>query len=103
MQLGGKMVHYEQIDGKLACQFSHRLDSANCVKWEDGLYEKIAQMKLPVVFDLEKVNYVASAFLRICIKVSKDIGKDNLKITHACSHVKKVFKISGLDKQLSIK
>ena len=97
------MVHYEKIDGKLICQFSHRLDSSNCVKWEDGLYEKIAQTKSPVVFDLEKVNYVASAFLRICIKVSKDIGKDNLKITHACSHVKKVFKISGLDKQLSIK
>jgi len=73
------------------------------VKWEDGLYEKIELVRMPVVFDLEKVNYVASAFLRICIKVAKDVGAKDLEIIHTCPHVKKVFKIAGLDRQLKIK
>jgi len=97
------MVHYEETNGKLVCHFSHRLDSANCIKWEEGLYQKLSGIKMPVVFDLEQVNYIASAFLRICVKIAKDIGFNNLEIVHATSHVMKVFKISGLDKQLKIK
>ena len=97
------MVHYDATGEKLVCHFSHRLDSTNCVKWEEGLHEKIEGLKMPVVFDLDKVNYVASAFLRICIKVAKNVGFENLEIIHACSHVKKVFKIAGLDRQLRIK
>ena len=97
------MVKYSVEDGKLVCSFSHRLDSTNCVKWEKGLYEKVRESNMPVVFDLKKVNYIASAFLRICFAVAKELGANKLSIVHACPYVKKVFKIAGFDKKIRIK
>ncbi len=97
------MVRFTVEGGKLVCHFARRLDSANCVKWEEWLFEKIRETKSPVVFDLQKVNYIASAFLRICVKVSKEIGTENLSIIHTCPYVKKVFRLSGFNKLLTVK
>ncbi len=97
------MVKFDVDDKKLVCSFSGRLDSANCIKWEERLREKIQEAKRPVVFDLEKVNYIASGFLRICLWTAKEIKPEKLLIANACSYVKKVFKVSNLDRQLNIK
>jgi len=97
------MVRFNTEDGKLICSFSRRLDSANCDKWEKWLHEKIDEVKMPVVFDLKEVDYIASGFLRICIAVSKKVGKQDLMIINTCPYVKKVFKVAGLDRQLKIK
>ncbi|MDP8262701.1 MAG: STAS domain-containing protein [Candidatus Ancaeobacter aquaticus] len=97
------MVHYTDGDEKLICAFSHRLDSVNCTKWEQGLYEKVRNINKPVVFDMTEVNYIASAFLRICIAVSKEIGAENLTVIKVHDNVMKVFRLAGLDRQLKIK
>lgn len=97
------MVGYKTENGKLICSFSHRLDSANCIKWEEGLFEKIREAKMPVVFDLEKVNYIASHFLRICVKAAKETGANNFAIINCQAPVKKVFNISNLENELDIK
>jgi len=97
------MVRFTVEDGKLVCHFARRLDSVNCAKWEEWLFDKVRETKMPVVFDLQKVNYIASAFLRVCVKVSKEIGSGNLSIINTCPYVKKVFKLSGFDKFLTIK
>lgn len=97
------MVRFSVEDDKLVCSFSHRLDSVNCDKWEKHLMEKVRASKMPVVFDLEKANYIASAFLRICVMVAKEVGESNLTIVKANEYVKKVFKIAGLDKKIKIK
>ena len=59
------MVKFSVEDSKLICSFSHRLDSGNCDKWEKHLMQKVRESKMPVVFNMERVNYIASAFLRI--------------------------------------
>ena len=97
------MVRYTEEEGKLICSFSHRLDSTNCVKWEEGLFEKIKEKNAAVVFDLNDVNYIASHFLRICLKVSKESGKGNFKIINAHDNVKKVFKMSNMEREFKIK
>ena len=97
------MVGYKTENGKLVCSFSHRLDSANCIKWEEGLFEKIKEAKMPVVFDLEKVNYIASHFLRICVKTAKELGKNDFLIINCREPVKKVFNISNLENVLDIR
>ncbi len=97
------MVKFTEEKEKLICSFSGRLDSTNCIKWEENLLEKIAEAGTPVVFNLEKVNYIASGFLRICLQASKKVKPENFLIVGACSYTKKVFKISQLDKQLNVK
>ncbi|RJP30622.1 MAG: anti-sigma factor antagonist [Candidatus Omnitrophota bacterium] len=92
------MYECKKQDEKLMVAFSGRLDSLACAKIQDSLLEKIEEAKLPVVFDFKNVDYVTSAFIRICITVYKLIGKENLTCVRMNSpEVKEVFKLSRLD------
>ena len=96
------MVNISEKDGKLICVFEGRLDTVNCVKWEKELLEKTKAKKLPVVFDLGNVEYVASGFLRVCLQVAKLVGSENLILINVSEYVRKVFSLSGFDKHLNI-
>lgn len=87
---------------KLICAFSERLDTAKCLEIDDELFDKVLESKTPVVFNMQDVDYVASAFLRMCLKVAKEVGPGNFSVINVHPNVKKVFKIAGFDKQMSI-
>lgn len=89
-------------EAKLVCAFTERLDTTNCLKIEDELFNKVKESKAPVIFNLEGVDYVASSFLRMCIKVFKEVGPGNFSVINVQPNVKKVFKIAGFDKQIPI-
>ncbi len=86
----------------LVCSFSRKMDTAECQKVEDQLFDKVVEEKIPVVFDLDEVDYVSSAFLRLCLRVAKEVGPANFSIMNVHPNVKKVFKIAGFDRQLTI-
>ncbi len=96
------MVNY--IDGteKLICCFEDRMDTVQCLAVEKEIFEKIQGVGIPVVFDLEKVVYIASSFLRICIRACKTVGAERFSLVHVCPEIKKVFKIAGFDRQINI-
>ena len=96
------MVDMSINDGKLVCTFNGRLDTVNCAKWEKELFEKVKDEKLPVIFDLGNIEYVASGFLRVCLQISKLAGTDNLKLINVNEYVRKVYSLSGFDKYLTI-
>jgi len=97
------MIKFTKNEGNLTCSFSERLDTSNCSEFQDKLYETIAASQEPkVVFDMQKVDYIASIFLGICIKVYKDKGAENFALVNVRPNVKKVFKITGMDKLLTI-
>lgn len=52
---------------------------------------------LRVVFDLQDVDYVSSAFFRICLATAKQVRKGNFSVAHARPEVTKLLKIAGLD------
>ena len=56
----------------------------------------------PVVFDLKNVDYISSAFLGICIMISKEVGRENFSIVNVNPAMKKVFKIAKLDTILNV-
>ncbi|MDP8298543.1 MAG: STAS domain-containing protein [Candidatus Tantalella remota] len=89
-------------ESNLVCTFEERLDTANCQKIEDELFSKVEESKAPVVFNMRGIDYVASSFLRMCLRVAKEVGPGNLSVINVHPNVKKVFKIAGFDKQLSI-
>ncbi len=97
------MVEFIKSDDKLTCLFGERLDTASCTEFQDKLYEAIAESKdAAVIFDMQRVDYVASMFLGICIKAYKKKGADKFSLINVKPNVKKVFKITGLDKLLKI-
>ena len=97
------MVKFLEKDGKLVCQFSDHMDSANCMDCEYLVYEKILQANLPTAFDMSKVEYISSDFLRICLRASKDMGSNGFELINVSEKIRKVFEVSGLDKCVDIK
>lgn len=95
------MVTYNFQGEKLTCSFNVPLNTQNCMEFEKTLDEKLSGAK-SVVFDLLKVDYVASSFLRICQKVFKHVGANNFSLINVNPEVKKVFKITGFDKCMNI-
>jgi len=96
------MYKTEQKDGKLIISFENRMDTAACSGIEkevDGQVEKAGQ---PVVFDLKNVDFVSSAFLRLCISAAKKTGAGKFQVTNASPQIKKVFKIAGMDQIISV-
>ncbi len=64
--------------------------------------EKKPHEKLEVYFNLEKVNFITSAFIRICIISAKTVGKENFSIINSSPLIKKTLKIAGLETLMNV-
>lgn len=95
-------MQYNHGAERVTCSFEGRLDTAKCLEVESEIYNKLNGVKIPVVFDMEKVAYVSSAFLRLCLKIAKEKTSGQFSLTGVCPEVKKVFKIAGFDKIINI-
>lgn len=87
-------------DGKMIFTFEFRLDTLTCSGLENGLIAELKNTQVPIVFDIGKVDFVSSAFLRICIIAAKKAGAGNFHVVNAAPQIKKVFKIAGMDQFL---
>ena len=96
------MVQFKLEDKKLICLFSKNMETENCVNCEGELFKKIRETKLPVVFDLTEVSYIASMFLSMCLMAAKEPDVETFILVNVQPNVKKVFKIAGIDKHLTI-
>ena len=52
---------------------------------------------LRAVFDLKAVDFVSSAFFRICLGTAKQVRKGNFLVANARPAVTQLFKIAGMD------
>ena len=89
------MVRFFIENGKLRCAFVGSINTLKCLELEKELYARIRAEKLPVVFDLRDVDFIASAFLRICLTMHKELGQDRLTLVNLQPAVLTVFKIAG--------
>ncbi len=96
------MVQFVEKSGRLVCVFGGRMDTVTSTEMEDEVCKQAQGTTLPVAFDLEGVDYVTSMFLRVCMRVVKDVGKERFSIIHVHPAVKKVFKIAGFDREMNI-
>lgn len=110
-------LQFEPSTNTLTCLFSQRMDTESSIEAQRILHQKLAEMTgqidnregdvipldtLKVIFDLEKVEYIASAFLRICLAIAKNLTPGNFSIINTSPEVKKTFKIAGLDQVLHV-
>ena len=94
---------------KLDCCFEGKLDTVMSLEFQPIIAEEIAncQKKKPgaglkVCFDFEKVDFITSTFIRVCVASAKTVGKENFSIINTNPLIKKTLKIAGLDEQLNV-
>jgi anti-anti-sigma factor len=95
-------IKLEKNGKTLLCIFENpRWDYKAVRKNEDFLIKEFSG-KSKIIFDLKNVEFITSAFVRICLEVVKIVGKGNFKILNTQEFVKTVFKTSLLDKCIDL-
>ena len=102
---------YDQDTNTLTFIFSGHMDSARCMPMAPTIENKVmehagdsAQINKPlkVALDLKEVDFISSAFIRICMVVLAKVKSGNLTVQNASPFIKKTIKISGLENQLMV-
>lgn len=96
------MVVYSLDGDRLICAFSGQMDTLTTASLTSEVTARAAEAPGPVAFDLAEVEYVSSAFLRLCLQVGRQKGAGQLSLVHVRPQVLKVLKIAGFDKILSV-
>ncbi len=97
------MVYFTQQGQELVCTFTGQVDTMAMMKDEPAVLEKVQQARdCSVAFDLAEVTFVASSFLRLCLKTAKVVGADRFAVRNVAPEIKRVFVIAGLDKLITI-
>ena len=92
------MVNFENSGSQLRVTFSGRMDTKTCQELASQVDKELSASSSGVVFDLKGVDYVCSAFLRICLQAAKLKGADAFSVVNVTPPVMLVLKTAGLDK-----
>ena len=84
--------------GRLDTQTTHQINEL--LEVEPVMKNRMGEEQ--IVVDLKDVEYVASAFIRTCVRIAQEAGSGRFAIIHCQPFVRKTFKISGLDEVLNI-
>ncbi len=99
---------FEETEKVLFCAFKCRMDTINSGEVTRIFDTQLKEIKerssegLKIVFDLKEVDYIASAFIRLCLTAAKCVDRCNFSIVNTDPQVKKVFKLAGLEAVLNI-
>lgn len=102
---------YDQEANIMTFIFAGHMDSARCMPMAQAVETKVtecaadrsqANKPFKVVFDLKDVDFISSAFIRICMMVFARVKTGNLIVQNANPFIKKTIKISGLENQLTV-
>ena len=103
-------ISYNAKDQIMSCVFTGHLGADHSAEIIDAINIKTKEVKnadnppdaLKIIFDLKKVEFIASSFIRICISTFKDVGKGSFSIINTKPIIKKTFVIAGLSDDMNI-
>ena len=79
-----------------------RLDTLTAPELEAEIFAILPSVQT-LILDMEKLDYISSAGLRVILKTQKALEKKaGLKLTHVSNEVKEVFDITGFSDFLTI-
>lgn len=110
---------FQSDAGTLSCSFPARMDTPASIEAMAHFNDELKVIlggtpedesegapsspgRMKIVFDLDGVDYICSAFLRLCIVAGKSVEKGCFTIVNSEPNVLKVFKTAGLDSLFSI-
>ncbi len=82
-----------------------RFDADSCENVEQFVRERMDNGIHDFVLDMEKVNFIASAGLRVVLVIARELRRDyqgDLRLAYLQPNVSRVFEISGLNNVLRI-
>jgi anti-anti-sigma factor len=96
------MNKYEIQNSKLICYLKGRADIVSSEVFEKELETSFGEEITSLVIDMSDIDYISSAFLRVCLKMLKKFGKENFEIVNVQPTVLKVFKIANFTELIKI-
>jgi anti-sigma B factor antagonist len=102
-----RIMIFLEGNNTLRCVFSGRLDGTICSDIEGELRQRVADFvqgkeQPQLIFDLADVEYISSAFLRLCLVHCKMVGKSGFWLARISGDVYKVFHISGFTEFMQV-
>lgn len=89
-------------DTKLSVALEGRLDTTTAPEFEAALNENIANVT-ELIIDLEKLEYISSAGLRVLLSAQKTMNKQgSLVIRNSSDEIKEIFDVTGFSDILTI-
>ena len=83
-------------------QMEGRLDTVTAPELEEELQKVLPEAK-ELVLDLEKLDYISSAGLRVFLSAQKIMMKQgSMKVTHVNEMIKEIFEVTGFADLLDI-
>ena len=94
-------IDLNKENDKLIISLEGRLDTNTSPELESE-YKKLDEKN--IVLDLEKLNYISSAGLRVLLTKQKEMNKKgSLEIINVCDEVLDIFEVTGFNDILNIK
>ena len=88
-------ITFSGNDEDLCVRLEGRLDASSAPELEKKLEESLGDTKR-LVFDLEKLDYISSAGIRILLKTLKVMQKQGtMKLIHVTDPIMDIFDITG--------
>ena len=94
---------FEMKNGTLTVRPAGGLDSVTSPAFEEELRGKLESAD-HIVFDLEQVNYVSSAGLRVFLAAEQRAEKQDadMKLIHVNDYIREIFDMVGLSHVITI-
>ena len=91
-------------DKELTIEVGNRIDTVTAPDFENEIMDEMGKFD-SLILDLEKLEYISSAGLRVLVLVQKKLQPDNIPfvIINVNDTIKEIFSMSGFDKILTIK
>ena len=94
-------VRYQVSDASLIINLSGRVDSGNAQDVEEAIKETLnANPSDAITLDLDDLEYISSAGLRVILRLAKDAG--SFKIINASAPVYEIFDMTGFTEMFEI-
>jgi len=80
------------------------LDSNTSAELETRIYAALENGQRKLIFNLEDLDYISSAGIRVMLKTTKDLKRmdGNIVLCALQDYVREVFDIAGFDRYLNI-
>ncbi len=95
-------INKKENGDSLALELEGRLDTTTAPQLESELKDSIDGIT-SLVFDLEKLEYISSAGLRVLLSAQKIMNRQGeMKITHVNEVISEIFEVTGFTDILTI-
>ncbi len=91
-------------DKELTIEVGNRIDTVTAPDFENEIMDEMGKFD-SLILDLEKLEYISSAGLRVLVLVQKKLQPEGIPfvIIIVNDTIKEIFSMSGFDKILTIK